>query len=181
MNSLVRIAEVETRLANTSDIANIADLLSRTFYHGQGWRSLFNPILKMGLCYDLATRLQIPAPDQYQCLLVEVPDPKQTHLKILVGSVEISLRPLGLTSMLSAPKAYISNLAVKQEYRQRGIGLMLLQQCEAIAKQWNHQTLYLHVRSDNAIALALYDKLGYRSSLDRSPIEIQRRLLIKKI
>ena len=177
----MHIAELETRLANTADIANIADLLSQTFYQDQGWRSFLSPILKMGLCYELATRLQIPTPEKYQCLIVEAPDPKNPNLKRLVGTIEISLRSLGITAMMSAPKAYISNLAVRQEYRKHGIGFMLLKQCEEVARRWNRQMLFLHVRSDNVVALSLYNKLGYRSSVDRPPIEVQRRLLTKKI
>jgi len=174
--------QVESRLATPADIANIATLLSRTFYHGQGWRSVFNPILKMGLCYDLTTRLQMPAPERYQCWVAEVSDPRNANLKILVGTVEISLRSLGgITSVLSAQKAYISNLAVKQEYRNRGIGLLLLQKCEEIARCWNHQMLFLHVRPDNEVALSLYNKIGYDTSIERSPMEMQRRLLSKKI
>lgn len=177
----LQLAQMEIRLANPADISNIADLLSRTFYQGQGWRSLFNPILKMGLCYELATRLQLPSPDKYQCLIVEVQDPRNPKLKLLVGTVEISLRSLGITAMMTAQKAYISNLAVKQDYRQRGIALMLLQRCEDIAKRWDHHTLFLHVRSENTVALSLYEKLGYHTSVDRSPIEMQRRLLTKRI
>lgn len=174
---------VETRLANPSDIANIAQLLSNTFYQYRGWRSLFTPLLRMGLCYDLATRLQMPNPTKYQCLLAEAPHPTQAGMKLLVGTVEIGLRSLTLPSLLAPQKAYISNLAVKLDYRQRGIGQLLIRQCEGVAKTWNQPEVCLHVRTDNAIAQSLYQKLGYEPNPQRSALslDMQRYLLTKKL
>ena len=172
---------VETRLANPADITNIAELLSSTFYQYHGWRSLFTPLLRLGLCYDLASRLQSPNPLKYQCLVAEAPHPTHTGIKLVVGTVEIGLRSLALSSLRMSPKAYISNLAVQSHYRQQGIGRLLLRRCENIAKNWQQQEIFLHVRTDNTVAKALYQKLGYHSSSSRSPLEMQRCLLSKQI
>ena len=175
------VSQVELRLAQPEDVANIADLLTRTFYQHPGWRSLLSPIFKLGLCYDLATRLQIPAPDKYQCWIAEIPHPTQANLKQLVGTVEVGLRSLSLASLFNPTQAYISNLAVDQDHRRQGIARQLIFKCEAAAQTWTRDDIFLHVRSDNAIALSLYEQLGYRLSSQRSPIDLSRQLMAKKI
>ena len=169
---------IEIRIATASDIANISQLLSDTFYQFSGFRSLLTPLLRMGLCYDLASRLQ-PSNKRYQCLLAEIPSPNQPNR--LVGTVEVAIRSLSLPSLRLPQKAYISNLAVQERYRQKGIGQMLLNRCETIAQSWEQPEIFLHVRRDNAIALGLYQKLGYKNTPQRSPLERNRNLLMKKL
>lgn len=175
------VSQVELRLAQPEDVANIADLLTRTFYHQPGLRSLLSPIFKLGLCYDLAARLQIPHPEKYQCWIAETPHPTNAKLKRLVGTVEVGLRSLSLASLFVPTQAYISNLAVDQEYRRQGIARQLIFQCEDAARVWQKEDIFLHVRCDNSVALSLYERLGYGLSTQRSPIDRSRQLMIKKI
>ncbi|KAF6005453.1 hypothetical protein F1559_005040 [Cyanidiococcus yangmingshanensis] len=59
-------------------------------------------------------------------------------------------------------RVYLYNLATDPEYRRRGIAQQLLAECEQQTRAWQHSTLYLHVERDNAPALRLYQRGGYR-------------------
>lgn len=54
---------------------------------------------------------------------------------------------------------WIATIAVHPEYRRRGIGKQLLQECEA---QLAMPAVRLYVRSSNTAAVALYHSQGYR-------------------
>lgn len=55
----------------------------------------------------------------------------------------------------------IANLTVKAEYRQLGVGRVLLRHTLALAQQRNCRMAYLEVRDSNAAARALYENLGF--------------------
>jgi ribosomal-protein-alanine acetyltransferase len=58
--------------------------------------------------------------------------------------------------------ARIYSLAVDPAQGRRGVGRALLQACERYARARHCETLRLEVRYDNAAAIALYEKMGYR-------------------
>lgn len=58
----------------------------------------------------------------------------------------------------SASIAWIATLAVLPEYRRRGIGSMLLDECE---KQLPYYAVRLCVRNSNQAAIRLYERYGY--------------------
>ncbi len=55
---------------------------------------------------------------------------------------------------------FISNLAVFEEYRGKGIALKLLQNAEKMAIDKDINRLSLYVESDNQHAKRIYDKFG---------------------
>ena len=73
----------------------------------------------------------------------------------LIGYVLISLRP-------RSASARIYSLAVESGRARRGVGRELLHAAERYARAHARKTLRLEVRYDNAAAIALYQKLGYR-------------------
>ncbi|NJK28270.1 MAG: GNAT family N-acetyltransferase [Coleofasciculaceae cyanobacterium SM2_3_26] len=80
---------------------------------------------------------------------------------------------------------YLSNLAVKAEYRRQGIALQLLDACEQIALGWGFDKLYLHVLENNQRARQLYAKAGFRPQRQRDCLLLQwlvqpKRLLLQK-
>jgi ribosomal protein S18 acetylase RimI-like enzyme len=93
---------------------------------------------------------------------------------VIVGTVEIAAKPL-LWSVLSAPVPYISNLAVAQSFRRRGVGRQLLLACEQVVQTWGRHEIYLHVRGENQAAQRLYTSVGYH--LHRAEIPVLARLL----
>jgi ribosomal-protein-alanine acetyltransferase len=73
----------------------------------------------------------------------------------LAGYVLIALRR-------GARSARIFSIAVDPRFARRGVGAALLAAAENYALRHERQTVMLEVRYDNAPAIALYEKCGYR-------------------
>lgn len=56
----------------------------------------------------------------------------------------------------------ITNIAVANAYRQRGIGQAILQALLSVAKENNLKVIYLEVRTSNSAAIKLYEKAGFK-------------------
>ena len=59
-------------------------------------------------------------------------------------------------------EGYISNVAVRPDFRRRGVAEALLRALEERARALRLSFLTLEVRAGNAAAVALYEKRGYR-------------------
>lgn len=59
-------------------------------------------------------------------------------------------------------RAFVHSFRVRPELRGRGLGSRLLAHAEADLHQRGYQWVYLHVARDNADALRLYERQGYR-------------------
>jgi [ribosomal protein S18]-alanine N-acetyltransferase len=73
----------------------------------------------------------------------------------VIGYILVSLPPRS-----SAARIY--SLAVNGDHGRRGVGRELLLAAERYARAHGRSRLRLEVRYDNAAAIALYEKLGYR-------------------
>ncbi|MDE3176098.1 MAG: ribosomal protein S18-alanine N-acetyltransferase [Pseudomonadota bacterium] len=73
----------------------------------------------------------------------------------VIGYILVSLRA-------HSPSARIYSLAVQRDSGRRGVGRELLIAAERYARAHGRSRLRLEVRYDNAPAIALYEKLGYR-------------------
>ena len=62
----------------------------------------------------------------------------------------------------SAGELHINNVAVRDQYRRRGIGNALLARVLETAKQLKVKVAFLEVRSGNHAAQALYEKNGFK-------------------
>jgi ribosomal-protein-alanine N-acetyltransferase len=62
---------------------------------------------------------------------------------------------------LMVDEAHITNIAVAQEYRRKGIGELLLIATIDLARELKSTTMTLEVRASNAIAQNLYGKYGF--------------------
>jgi ribosomal protein S18 acetylase RimI-like enzyme len=58
---------------------------------------------------------------------------------------------------------YLSGMAVHNEYKRQGIGLLLLQAAETKARSLGFRFVVLQVYVENKAAQALYEKAGYRA------------------
>ena len=58
--------------------------------------------------------------------------------------------------------AYIQTLEVLPERRGRGVGGELLRRIEGSARAAGAQSIWLHVDAENAAAIRLYERHGYR-------------------
>ena len=68
----------------------------------------------------------------------------------------------------TAGELHINNVAVRSEYRRRGIGAALLDRVIKEARLRKANTAFLEVRSANVAAQALYEKSGFRAIARRA-------------
>lgn len=166
-----------------------------SFHPSQSWMCWTYPLLKLGIYEDIRSRLNRGSP-HYLCLgAIALSEslangsktprafPLAPPQEKLVGTIEMTLRPLGIARERQFP--YISNLAVCTSYRRQGIARQLLLGCEPTARQWGCSDIYLHVLENNERAKHLYRSSGYRlhkveSSLGVWVFNRPRRLLLHK-
>ena len=55
----------------------------------------------------------------------------------------------------------IANITVKENFRQRGLGRMLLEHVLTLAAERRSRVVYLEVRDSNTAARALYESIGF--------------------
>ncbi|GAX78717.1 hypothetical protein CEUSTIGMA_g6155.t1 [Chlamydomonas eustigma] len=99
----------------------------------------------------------------FRCILAIDPDRENTT----AGCVSISL--LRAEAALPPPfpsssplRCYISNMAVSEKYRRKGLALSLLNECERTGRLWGYDSVWLHVGVMNTAAQALYRKAGFK-------------------
>lgn len=108
----------------------------------------------------------------------------------LAGFVDLSLQTQSLDALKPLPyllrvgkygtnglRPYLCNLLVAPEYRRRGLGKMLVNECVQVSKKWGHSELFLHVQETTPAPLNLYLKLGF---VRTTPREQYASLLRKK-
>ena len=59
------------------------------------------------------------------------------------------------------PTPYISDLAVRPDYRRLGLATCMIEKCERVAKMWGHSSIWLKVEVSNKAAKGMYADLGY--------------------
>lgn len=76
-----------------------------------------------------------------------------------LGFVHSYIAPLCFRTRI----AYISNVAVRESFRRKGIAKRLIWKAEALAKSWGCRAVGLHCELSNLGATKLYKDQGYRS------------------
>jgi ribosomal protein S18 acetylase RimI-like enzyme len=152
------------RPVREEEINSVADIITRSFHFDRGWRGWFTPIFRLGIAEDLRHRLRSTAPTSCRtqpqpqiCSIAVYTDRGAAHV---VGTVEVGIRN-SPTQARDRRYAYISNLAVSNDFRRLGVATALLQECEQITKTWGYAELYLHVMADNISGRNLYQRSGY--------------------
>ncbi len=162
---------IVVRRLQLDDITQVSALLSDAFYAEDGWLGWAAPLFKLGIYQDLKTRAAAQTP-HYTCLV----GCKQSSTKTeIVGTVEISARPLTSWALMAPSVAYVSNLAVAKSFRRQGAGQHLLLACDQIVRGWGYSELFLHVKAENRQARRLYARTGYH--LYRPEIPFWAKLL----
>jgi ribosomal-protein-alanine N-acetyltransferase len=67
-----------------------------------------------------------------------------------------------IVARLAAKELHINNVAVRVEYRRRGIGSALLTRILEQGQRLDAAAAFLEVRAGNSLAQALYEKCGFR-------------------
>jgi GNAT superfamily N-acetyltransferase len=80
-------------------------------------------------------------------------------------------RAFWAATLLSYPRytaisheAYIERLVVTPEHRHQGMARALLEAAESLSREFDKETVGLHVSDDNLSALRLYEARGYKES-----------------
>ncbi|MBD2195630.1 MULTISPECIES: GNAT family N-acetyltransferase [Calothrix] len=151
--------QFQIRAATPADLYGVAQIITESFHSQQGiWGWAF-PLLRLGIYEDLKHRLASPAP-HHICLVAA--DTTKDTVNNLVGTVELGVRFSHSWAHTGRSFPYLSNLAVRPQYRRHGLASGLLKNCEKVSQEWGFQDLYLHVLENNHQARQLYCKLGYR-------------------
>jgi ribosomal protein S18 acetylase RimI-like enzyme len=158
--------QIVVRSIQLEDIAPVAELLSEAFYAGHPWLGWVAPVFKLGIYQDLKSRYLNQQP-KHTCLVAIYRS--NQGIPIIVGTVEVAVRPLIAWDTFGPAVPYISNLAVARSSRRQGVGRELLLACEPIVQHWQYDELFLHVKGDNQAAKGLYARVGYQQQRDDSP------------
>lgn len=149
------------RATRLEDLSALAVLITESFYPPDSWISWLSPLLQMGIHQELRGRLRSTSSD-YACL-VAIRDVIGSSTDVNpVGTVEVGLRTLSPWQFSASKHPYISNLAVKLDYRRQKVAQQLLLACEQTVLGWGLRDLYLHVLENNQPARQLYAKVGYQ-------------------
>src|SRR5271165_4626148 len=85
------------------------------------------------------------------------------HRPVIAATVDGEVVGYALVSLRKrARAARIYSIAVDARFSRRGVGAALLRSCEQYARLHGRSELTLEVRYDNAPAIALYEKWGFR-------------------
>lgn len=85
------------------------------------------------------------------------------HRPLLVAVSDKSLAGYALVALRKrATAARLYSIAVDPQIGRRGVGRALVAACELYAAAHGRQCMRLEVRCDNAAAIALYERLGFR-------------------
>lgn len=134
MSSLHATAQVRVRRAELSDLDDLVALEDATFDSDRMSRAQYRRHL------DSETAQVLVA--------------SANHRKFL-GTAVVFLRK-------NSRVARLYSIASKPEARGKGVGTALIEAAEAFARQRRCHALRLEVRTDNRVAIALYERLGYQ-------------------
>lgn len=60
-------------------------------------------------------------------------------------------------------QADIMNIVTRKDYRNKGVGTLLLNKLISICKEFKAKSIFLEVNEDNRPAIKLYEKIGFKS------------------
>jgi len=156
------------RAAQKEDLHDLANIIADSFHSHKGLLSWFHSLSRIGIYEDLRNRLYSSG-SHYVCFVAMALSSvagclERAHASsdLLLGTVEMTLRDPYPLDLERSRYPYLSNLAVRDEYRGQGIAQQLLTACEQTAITWGFEDLYLHVLENNQRAKRVYFKLGYQ-------------------
>ena len=85
----------------------------------------------------------------------------------LVGEVRTKFRDADPDTAFPGRRAYLYALRIRQDHRRRGLATYLLEAAMADCRQAGYREFTIGVEDDNAIAIRLYEKLGFSVLIKR--------------
>eukprot|EP00553_Chaetoceros_curvisetus_P006837 CAMPEP_0204625842 /NCGR_PEP_ID=MMETSP0717-20131115/11489_1 /ASSEMBLY_ACC=CAM_ASM_000666 /TAXON_ID=230516 /ORGANISM="Chaetoceros curvisetus" /LENGTH=235 /DNA_ID=CAMNT_0051641625 /DNA_START=110 /DNA_END=817 /DNA_ORIENTATION=- len=163
---------VQVRRVQARDLKVVSNIVTDAFF------GRFNPLEWLKTFLSLEDSLSDAQKSEFQLYDMLV----ACHVESgeIVGYCEIDCRPSSNPN--DAPRPYMCNLAVKNKWRNRGLGSALIAICEEkVVQEWIQGALFLRVRETNTVALQLYKNLGYNVELDNTTKRNEGVLLLKKV
>jgi ribosomal-protein-alanine N-acetyltransferase len=103
---------------------------------------------------------ELQGSNRHLMLVARVPDEKHERPRPRVAGY--------IVARVGADELHINNVAVRERFRRRGIGRVLLDCILTEAKRSGIPRAFLELRAGNAAALALYEGRGFRVTAKRS-------------
>jgi len=158
------------RDAKFSDLPNVTQIIVDSFYDKSAiWRH-YHLISELN-------RLQTNFPYNLESHVMFVSCRRSDGT--ILGFVDIDCRPSRLRN--APPRPYLSDLAVKDSFRRKGIATSLIKSCESFVRSNGEPCLHLRVERSNTAALIMYSLLGY----DKEPSDIfgviDTTILLKRV
>ena len=82
---------------------------------------------------------------------------------------------------VTVPDCDIMNIVVKKDFRNQGIGSLLLKELISLAKSLNVKNLFLEVNENNAPAILLYNKFGFKKISTRKNYYKDNNAIVMKL
>ena len=149
-----------------SRIRPISVLVAQGFVPADASEQQIN-VMAAQLARNLAQKFSSSNPEDSALLLAESGE----EVVAACGVEVMALTPSGLDQFryeagdpqgVLADRPFLSNLAVRRDFRRRGIAKRLCRAAEQTARGWGYTEVLLKVEADNRKARSLYRSLGYR-------------------
>jgi len=101
---------------------------------------------------------ELQGKNSHLMLVARIDSPVQTRRSKLAGYI---------VARMGADELHINNVAVREDYRRRGIGRGLLDRILEDGERSGATAAFLELRAGNKAALALYEECGFRATSRR--------------
>ena len=85
-----------------------------------------------------------------------------------LARLPLLLRSRSAVGRVGEREYYVSNIATYSSYQSLGVGTRLMREAEALARRKGARSIALDVESDNARAIAFYERLGFTMDSESS-------------
>lgn len=82
---------------------------------------------------------------------------------------------------VTVPDCDIMNIVVKKDFRNQGIGSLLLKELINLSKSLNVKNLFLEVNEKNTLAILLYNKFGFKKISTRKNYYKDNNAIVMKL
>jgi ribosomal protein S18 acetylase RimI-like enzyme len=137
----------------------------------------------MQVLSEMLKKLKYNPKDKFVCLVVERPGGGGIQ-----GVVEVSYVDEREVLQCLEPNipgvVYIASMAVNPSVRRQGAAQALLEGAVEVTREWRENKCVLHVYQSNKPAILLYEKRGFKTVYEDSPlwakVGVQPRFLMQK-
>lgn len=141
------------------DLGAVSDIMLESFYTSNDKRSPWRHLFRMAELNRL--QQNFPYGDDQHFMLIAI-SKVEDNLRVVAGFCDVDMRPPSKI-FPSPPRPYLSDLAVRESFRQQGIAKALIEACENIVLRQQWRDLYIRVEQKNDVAIQMYNNLQYKA------------------